>query len=144
MATQQDPLFGTPVVRAAFPRFIQEDDGVTVKTLASSAGAELLPVGTPLAFNDSTGFWVPYVQGGANGTGNIRGFVFPEPAQLSASAEVQATVFTHGVAHRDDINTATIRGFLGGAPSEANLDAALAASLVRELGLKIQGLPGVK
>lgn len=132
--------------RAPFPRLVPHEDGVHVKKFASSAGAELLPIGTPVVFNTSTTFWQVYDEGALNGTGVIRGFVYPNALQLDASDEVLGNVLMAGVVHRDDINTAEIRGFLLGSPSEANLDAALRTNdpSLRELNIDVQGLTQVR
>ena len=48
---------------AQTPRLTPRQNGGTQRIrLAASAGVELLPLGTPIAFNNSTDFWVPWTQ----------------------------------------------------------------------------------
>jgi hypothetical protein len=75
-----------------------------------------------------------------NGTNKIRGILYTmEGVVTSASEEVQATIMVNGEAHRDDLNTATLRALMGGSPSEAEVDTALRADL-RAINLDIRGL----
>ena len=144
MATKKDSLFGAAVNQDAQIRVIAEHDGVSIKTFDNVAGAPKLPVGTPVVFNTSTNFWQVYDQGATNGTGDIRGIVYPEAIQLDAADEVQGSVLTHGSVDARDVNTSTIRGFLTGSPSEAQLNTALRDPGVRDRGLKVKGLSQVR
>jgi len=103
------------------------------------AGAPLLPMNTPMAQNTVTGFWEPFVQGGADGTAVIRAFLLCDHQSSAAGETVAELVFAMEI-HRNDINTAAIRAVLGGGATEAQLDTALGASLLRELDFYIQGL----
>jgi len=110
------------------------------------AGTDLLPVGMPLARNTSTGFWTPYAQAGANGTGTIRAFVYPDEIQLVAAGEVVGQMLRKGSVHRDDVNTAAIRALCPGTdPTEAELDTALRGGTpsLREMNIEVLGLAGV-
>lgn len=102
---------------------------VQAKTFA--AGTALLAVGTLVAYNTSTNFWVPWVTAGANGTGTVLGIV-AQPIQLKAGVEVLGQVMLQGEIHRGDCVAA-------GAETSNQIDAALDAE-VRPLGLIIQGL----
>lgn len=138
MALQSRELFAGPTSIPVKPRMHAEK----VAVLKLAAGSALLPLGTPLAKNSSTGFWVPFVQGGMNDTANIRAFVYDAPVQLNASGEVLAVALVTGEVYEADVNTAEIRAVLGGSPSEANVQTALAAGTptLRELGIFVRGL----
>lgn len=115
-----------------------------VGTLAAQTGAPLLPRATPLAWDTAAGMWTVFTQGGSNGTDAIRGFVDDDDGVQSHGAnEVQVLVALEGDLSRDAINTTAIRAVLGGSPTEANVDTALRASLLRELGFQIKDLSGV-
>ncbi len=131
--------FGTPWPRVRI-------DSIRPKTVAAAAGDPVYPPMTPMAYNTSSGYWVPFTQGGSNETNVIRAFVGPAGCQASASGEVLAELILEGEVHRDDINTAAIRALLGGSPSEANVDTALAAGdpSLRELGINVVGLETVR
>lgn len=76
-------------------------DSVQPKTFASGSGT--LAALTPVAFNTSTSKWVIYASGGANGTGTISGFVWPDAVVLDGSNEVLGNVMLGGRIHLDDI-----------------------------------------
>ncbi|RLB78180.1 MAG: hypothetical protein DRH24_14890 [Deltaproteobacteria bacterium] len=105
------------------------------KTFA--AGTDKLEVGTPVAFNTSTKQWVVWTSGGANGTGEIRGFVYPEAIQLVSGKEVLGVVMMAGEIHYDDI-------VLPSGETESDLKDSLRADAVRERGLWITGLDEVR
>lgn len=138
MALQTRELFAGPTNVDRKPRMHAE----RLMVVKLAAGTALLPVGTPLAKNSSTGFWVPFTQGGMNDTANIRAFVYEQEAQLLAGGEVLAVALVEGEVYEADVNTAAIRAVLGGAPSEANVQTALAAGTptLRELGILVRGL----
>lgn len=117
--------------------------------IAASAGAELLPVGTPIAFNTMTSLWERWNSAGANGTDEISGFILEQTDQqggvlLDAVDDVLANVLHMGEAYRDDVNTADIRAVLPGPPTEGAMDTALRNPNMRKDGLVIQGLTGVR
>lgn len=138
MALQTRELFAGPTNVPVTPRMTA--NRVAVVKLA--AGTALLPVGTPLARNSSTGFWVPFVQGGMNDTATIRAFVYDTPVQLLAGGEVMGIALVDGEVYEADVNTAAIRAVLGGSASEANVQTALAGGTpsLRELGIYVRGL----
>lgn len=138
MAIQPESLFAGPTNLPVKPRMHAKK--VSVVQMAS--GSALLPLGTPVARNSSTGFWVPFTQGGMNDTATIRAFVYEQPVQLSGSGEVHAVVLMEGEVYEADVNTAAIRAVLGGSPSEANVQTALAGGTptLRELGILVRGL----
>ncbi len=138
MALVNRELFSGPEDIPQTPRM--HASKVHVAKLA--AGTALLPLGTPVARNSSTGFWVPFVQGGMNDTATIRGFIYDTPAQLAAGGEVLAIVLVEGEVYEADVNTAAIRAVLGGSASEANVQTALAGGTptLRQLGIFVRGL----
>lgn len=149
MALADNELFASRDFAGSIRMVVERDK---VGTLAASTdddadGVALeLPQGTPMAFNTSTNLWVPFTQGGANGSAVVRAFL-AEKVVLDLTGEVQAVLMLEGEVHRDDINTAAIRAAIedatGAAVSEAQLDAALKAQLLRELSLHVRGLAGV-
>lgn len=142
MALNDNELFNTVPGKGAEIRMVVHRN--KVGTLAGQTDAPLLPKGTPLAWNTSTGMWTVFTQGGTNGTNAIRGFVQDAGGvQTHATNEVQVVVMLEGEIHRDDVNTAAIRAVLGGSPSEANIDTALQSQTLRELGIHVRGLDGV-
>jgi hypothetical protein len=145
MALADNELFSSGAGRGAEIRMRPNSEGgTTVGTLAAVSGAPTYPKGTPVAFNTSSGFWVAYTQGGNNGTGTIRGFIYDmEGVQTDASGQVQAVILIGGEVHRDDINTAAIRAVLPAtAPTESELDAALGTAALRDAGIIVRGLAG--
>lgn len=97
-----------------------------------AAGATALARFTAVARNTATGLWVPAVQGGANGTGQIDGFVDQNGAPRHAADETQANVILGGEIHLDEIPFAVF-GTL------AQLKTALTASGIRQKGFTIKG-----
>jgi hypothetical protein len=138
MALQANELFAGPTTVPVKPRMHAE----RLMVIQLAAGTALLPVGTPLAHNSSTGFWVPFTQGGMNDTATIRAFLYEKEAQLLAGGEIHAVALFEGEVYEADVNTAAIRAVLGGAPSEANVQTALAGGTpsLRELGILVRGL----
>lgn len=111
-----------------FPRAIQP------KTFAAGSGtlAKLCPV----AFNTSTNQWVVWTNGGANGTGTISGFVWPDAVVLDSDEEVIGNVLMQGRVHYADIPVPT-------GETADNLKTALRSG-PRGLGLIIEGLDQVR
>lgn len=122
----------------------KEGGGTAVGVLAPQTGAPLLPEGTPLAWDTSASKWTVFTQGGSNGTNLIKAFVGDSGGvQSHATDDVQVLLFKAGTVHRDDVNTAAILAVLGGSASEANVDTALQAHSVRQVGIDVQGLAGI-
>ena len=132
------------------PRLVPDSNGGAKRVrLAASAGAELLPVGTPIAYNTMTNIWERWNSAGANGTDEIAGFVLEknpneEGVQLDASDDVLAQSLHQGTVYRDDVNTAEIRAVLPGPPTEGAMDTALRNAELRKDGLIVRGLTGVR
>lgn len=55
-----------------------------------------IPSGVLLAKNTSTGYYVPYADAGANGTGTPAGFLFDSVRINSSTAKIGAPLFEHG------------------------------------------------
>lgn len=92
-----------------------------------------------------------------NGTDKISGFILEansadqaangdEGVLLDATLEVLGMALHMGEVYRDDVNTAAIRTVLAlfGAPSEAEMDAALRDPGLRKDGIVVRGLTGVR
>lgn len=101
-----------------------------------AAGSGTLAIGTPVAFNTSTGFWVVWASGGANGTGTIAGFVWPDAVTLDADEEVLGNIMFTGDIHYSAI-------VLPAGQTENNLKASLRTDC-RTRGLIVQGLDQVR
>lgn len=108
------------------------------KQFANVAGAPELAAGTPVVYDTSAAKWKVWTAGGANGTGTIRGIVWPDAIQLHATNDVIGTVMLRGRAHADDI-------VLPSGETQNDLDAALKIGdpALRESGIDIEGLSGV-
>jgi hypothetical protein len=107
---------------------------VGTKVFASGSGT--LAVNAPVAFNTSTGFWVPWDADGSNGAALLKGLVFPDPIVLDSDEEVIGQVLLEGIVHLDDVQAAT-----------SELDADILAELQAEarlLGIHVQGAAGVR
>lgn len=107
---------------------------VRPKEFASGSGT--LAKNAPVAFNTSTLKWVPWVSGGANGAGTIKGFVWPDAIVLDADEEVLGHVMLEGLIHSDDVKAAT-------SESDSNVEAMLRADC-RALGIHVEGLTQVR
>lgn len=146
MALADNELFFSRDFAGSIRMVVERNKIGTLDDTADTVVTEL-PQGTPMAFNTSTNLWVPFTQGGANGSAVIRAFL-AEKVTLDVTNEVQAVLMLEGEIHRDDVNTAAIRAILAtatgvAAPTEAELDTALKAQLLRELSLHVRGLAGV-
>ena len=129
-----------------YPAFRKYVPGrVEAKTLASSGGEEVLAGLTPMAFDSAAGYWVPWANGGANGTDVIRGFLDPYSTkehegetglQLSASDEIIANIITEGTFAYSAIS-------LPAGQTSSNLQAALRDPATRKDLLRINGLSKV-
>lgn len=131
MATQKTELFLSRT-QDAFPRINSRLNGV--RTFKVSAGAETLPVGTPVSTDGASNQLVPWSHAGADE--EIVGFVFPREVTLDASDEIQGIVCLGGGSeiHFDDIDIS-----VGGA-SSANLKTELRKARTSYRGFDIQGL----
>lgn len=150
MAISLTELVGTDVRAAVHGIHATE---VRTVEFATDAGAPLLPVGEPVAFDDTALKWKDWTHNGGNATGSIRAFVFPFDVQLSATTETLGVVMTKG-----EINYADIK--LPAGESEANLKAALRAGQehdavgagdpikdqpsLSELGITVRGLSQIR
>ena len=110
------------------------------KTFAASVVSPTYPVLTPVAFNTATNFWTAWVSGGANGTGTILGFVWPDETVMDAADEVLANVLIEGKILYSDIEAAVLSR---GVETAANLKTSLRSG-PRTQGLIIQGLDMVR
>lgn len=117
-----------------FPRLVPAPDSVVPRAFKAVAGGATLLNGTPVVRSTATGLWGVYVQGGANGTGTIKGFIYmpgTDDIKINDSAvsdtEQLLSVMIRGTLHQDDVNTAAIRALLGSSPTEANIKTALGA-----------------
>lgn len=113
------------------------EDGVKVGTFANVALGPTLAKLTPLAFNTSTKKWVAWTTGGANGTGVIGGFAWPDAVVLDATGEVQGQILVNGVVHLDDIAVPS-------GETLANLKTAIKSPTTRSVRLDIQGLADIQ
>lgn len=100
-----------------------------------AAGSGTLLAGTLVAYDTTANTWKPWTQGGANGTGDMQGILWPDDVTLDSDEEVLGMVMLTGHAHRDDI---ALNG-----EAQADVDAELKSS-ARVLGIHIQGLAGVR
>jgi len=143
MALETNELYASKT-QGDFPRLVPAPDGVLPKLFKAVTGGKTLLNGTPVARATAANVWEAYDQGGATpGTNVIRGILFEREGLVindsgSDDTETVGNVLIYGTIHRDDVNTAAIRAVLSGSPSEANLDAALAA--LRTEGIMVQGL----
>lgn len=123
--------------RDPYPRVMADQDGVKVCMFAAVGAAPEYAALTPVAFNTATAKWVIWASGGANETGIVRGFVYPDAVQTDAADDVHGQVMTHGIVHYDDV-------VLPAGQLQADLATALKAPATRGVGLKVQGLEGIR
>lgn len=132
MALKKNELFSKVDRSAAlrcFPTVVKP------KKFAADVGeAKLAPL-TMVAYDTSTNNWKPWTDGGSDGTGTLKGLVWPDAIQLDATDEVLGHVMIEGRVHRDDVP-------LNG-ESQVDVDAEL-ASAARLLGIHVEGLAGVR
>ena len=131
MALQNRNLTPTGTSEASKPNMEYH----TVHTLEfAAAGADATyPVGMLLAYNTSTNKWVPWVDGGSNGTGTVSGIVGPRPVDALSAGEVLGNIALQGKFDFDALSSAAD-------DVAADLAAALRVSTVREKGLIIENL----
>ncbi len=132
MAYDPNQLFGTYSGLPALKRVIAK----TIQPKTFAAGTGTLAKLTPVVYNTSTNQWTVWANGGANGTGTIKGFVWPDPITLVSDKEVIGNVLIEGKIHFDDIALPT-------GQTAANLKTACRSG-PRDLGLFIQGLDQVR
>lgn len=144
MALGSNEIFSS-ASRGAHPRLSATRTKVVHLEDNAGSAAVTLPIGTPLAYDTSTGQWCVYEDAGSNGRGTIRGFIYGTPQVDDETDDVLVVVLYRGEVHRDDINTAAIRAVLGGSggTSEAELDVALKVRGLRDMGIDVVGLAGV-
>ena len=140
MALASNELYSS-TTRGALPNFaVGSPDGIKVVNFANSAGAETIAPMTPVAYDTSTNNWKVWTDGGANGTGDIRGFLIgteygADPVTgitLDATDEVIGTVMIDGTIDYNSI-------VLPSGETENNLKAALQSGL-RERGIIVANL----
>ena len=129
MALEPNELFASNTVGPDL-RFFPEAGSIQPKTFA--AGAITLLKGTPIAFDSVALTWKIWEDSGANETGIIRGFVWPDDVKLEAGGEVLGQVFMKGRLHAADV-------VLPAGELQAGLDANLQLGL-RERGFIVEGL----
>lgn len=135
MALETNEYFAS-ASQAGTAAIIPHEGGVRPVTFDGDGAGDELAVGTPVAFDTSVGFWLVWDNANANGGDEIRGFVYPNPIQLHATDEVVGQVLLDGEIAYESIVLPT-------GQTENNLKAALRVG-PRELGLKIDGLDGVR
>jgi len=92
----------------------------------------------PVAFNTSSGFYVPWDNAGINGANLLKGFMLEKDGLvLQAANEVRGVIMFTGTIHRDDIPAAS--SFYNDAELVAELQAE-----ARILGLIVQGLDSIR
>lgn len=133
MALETNELY-VSTSQGPWPRIVPSRDGIVPVAFTAVSGGLTIPGQTPIPIvrNSSTGEWTVYTQGGTNGEGTIKGFLYEEEEVTlndsgSDDTETLLNVMIAGTIHRDDVNTAAIRALLLGSPTEGNLDTALGA-----------------
>lgn len=108
-------------------------DALTIQPKKFASGSGTFAELTPVAFNTSSNMWVVWTSGGSDGTGTIKGFVWPDQVVLDGSNEVLGNVLLQGKVHYDDIPVPA-------GETQNDLDTALRTGGLREAGIIIQGL----
>lgn len=85
----------------AFPRIGPKR--VLPCTFGTDAAETELAVGTPVAFDEANFVWVAWSASGTGDVDEIKGFIYPDALQLSATGEVIGQVMVEGDIHYDDI-----------------------------------------
>ena len=134
MALVTNELFSTASGTA---RTRTENHRHAPKTFAAGTGT--LAPNALVAFNTSTGFWVPWDADGANGSAVAQGVVFPDEIVLDAAGEVIGHVLLEGIVHIDDLYDANPDG----SASDADVATEVRANF-RTLGIHVQGLTQVR
>lgn len=105
---------------------------VLVKTAAGISGAPVLDEGFPFAYNTSTKKWVPWTNGGANGTGKISAILYVKRT-AHATDDFQIVVMYEGEVHYYAIK-------LPSGETQPNLKAALQSLSTRSDLIVVKGL----
>jgi hypothetical protein len=133
MALQKEAMV-TSRTEAGRKRFVP---ALVLSVIFAQAGSiKALVVGTVVAFNTSTVGYVEWATGGADGTGDVQGVIYPNPVTITTVGEVAGSVMFKGEAHRDDL--------VSDGGTSGQLDTALAAARVLANGLVIRALADVK
>lgn len=152
MALETNELYSS-TTQGKFPRIQPEGPaGVQPKTFDEAAAGEavVLPVGLPVCYNTATASWVPYIDGVGAGTNKervIRGFVYPREITIPANGSGQeaiGNVMLRGQISYDDIVAATAAYSTTVTNLATNLRGIAGEPSLRELGLHVQGLDGVR
>lgn len=129
MALQPKELYETSAIGG-----IKKVGPTRVMPKQFAAGTALLGYLIPVAFNTATNLWVVWTNGGATGTGTIRGFVGERKGvQLVAGGEVMGNVILGGYINYADIPVPA-------GETQGNLDTALLDAGLVTRGLFIRGL----
>lgn len=104
-------------------------------TFAAVGTAPTYAKGTPVAFDTAVGKWKVWTSGGANGTGTIGGFIWPDDATMDAADDTLVVVMLKGEIHYKDV-------VLPDGEDQGDLETDLKSG-PRLLGLDIKGLAGV-
>jgi len=108
-------------------------EAIQPKPFNNVAGSPTYLKYSPVAFNTSTGNWVIWASGGANGAGTIKGFLAEDvTVDADDGEEVLANVILKGRIHIGDVTVPA-------GQTLDNLKIAMRSGL-RELGFIIQGL----
>lgn len=130
----QNPEHYLSVDRVPFSRCIPEIVGE--KTIAAIGAAPTLTRLMPMAYNTSTNKWVVWTNGGANGTGTILAFIWPDEVPTDAANDTLAVMLLAGELHFDDIPVPS-------GETSANLKTALRSG-PRTVDFTIRGLDQVR
>lgn len=131
MAYNPNEQFASAAGKGSALRCFPQD--ILPVTFAAGSGT-LAPL-RAVAFNTSSNKWVPWTNGGANGAGTIKGFVWPDAVVLDSDEEIIGQVLIQGEIHFDDIPVA------GGTLAELKT---ACRSGPRDLGIIITGLDQVR
>lgn len=122
--------------RDPYPKIHPAPGGVQVKTFAATTPAATYEPGTPVAYNTATNKWVVWTNGGANGTDDIRGIVYPDAITTDGTNDVMGAVMLLGEIPYEDV-------VLPSGETADNLKTALRSG-PRDIGLHITGLDQVR
>lgn len=126
MALGDNELFSSNDGRGSSERVVP----TSIQPKKFATGAADIPRLAIVAYNTSTGFWVPWVDGASNGAGVMKGLVWPDIIELDSSDEVLGHVMLRGKVHHDDV---ALNG-----EAQADVTAEL-QEFARDLGIDVQG-----